>query len=145
MTAPFHLKELIKQAGENPLNTSNDKFNPNAISNSPIIRVITLMPVWRKPVPATVPCGTIPSNIKRTNNSHKETKQIANAVITRTPDVVELIAPGPAINGNANGTTPCFHVPRFLIFLACSVYPRQAAADHRHRYCHHQDATGDTE
>ncbi len=40
--------------------------------------------------------------------------------------MVELIAPGPAIKGSANGTTPILSRTAVSVFPACFAYPRQA-------------------
>lgn len=55
-----------------------------------------------------------------------------DAVITRPQTIVELIAPGPAINGSANGTTPMLSRMAVSDFSCLFVYLPQLPADHRH-------------
>lgn len=106
---PFVQKRDIRPANQWKMDLIPVTMNsiPKAINSSPIIRVMTLMPVCPN-------SRTSHGAMRNSPQQHRANSAIATkkpnrliALWYRVPQtIVELIAPGPAINGNANGTTP---------------------------------------
>lgn len=59
--------------------------------------------------------------------------------------MVELIAPGPAIKGSANGTTPILSRTAVSVFPACLLILAKLTADHRHRNTDDQNSASNPE
>jgi hypothetical protein len=74
-TAPFE-KKIQAANRENGFDTGNNEFNPKAISNSPIIRVMTLMPVWPNRRTSQGAMRNSPSSTAQKRNRHKKAKQV---------------------------------------------------------------------